>query len=493
MRAIIAIFVSVLLVQQVQANCLETLHRLRVRHQVTRPVLSETEDLFMQRLDRIEQTGTWLRRLRKDKRPAIHAQMSKRMAKLDGHIFVGDYATVHRELRTLFRQVEFSALAIHAINRSLESVRTSSVRSIEEARAVLGAQNIPARQWLDRALGRATTLDGVVDELVFERARYEVKLGSKFQEYLLAREHLESMLKADACSADCQSNIQRLLESLGHKYRSDQVRFQSFFEIQADISSDGIRYLIDSHRVAATARVRKERNAEFVAVLSEFATQPAIVQKILFGLTGIPGMHKLRVVRLFKGFLDSFANAKHVPIINNIVREQSATATKLDKVLQQNGTFGGNEFLISFARRSDLQTKRVWSELISAASTRDEALGTQLLKADELARARGPLELLNSSSVLPRWLVMAATGAGAGYFWFGKSEIIEIDEDDESDDVVPSIPLEGEEDEEIEAVIEELQNPAVEMIIMPRHDRAPGSTQELGFWQRLKNTFKLLF
>lgn len=298
------------------AGCYETLNRFRVRLSVTKKVLSENEDSFMKRLDSIERTGSWLRKLRKNKSPAIHAKMSKRLTKLDAYLFVGDYATAHRELRSLFREVEFSSLAIRAIDEQLEQVKRLETRSIEEATAMLSQADIAGRHWLDEALSKSQTIDAAIDQLVFVRSGYEVKLGSHFQEYLLAKEHLESLIAPGACSSDCQTNTLRLLESLGIKYQSDRTRFSSFLEIGEDVSKNSIRDLIDTHRLAVITRIKTERNAELVAVLSEFATQPAIIQKILFGLTGLPGMHKLRLVRVLKVFLDSVAQTKHVPVIN---------------------------------------------------------------------------------------------------------------------------------------------------------------------------------
>lgn len=494
MRNLVTILIlSCLLTHNLYAGCLEIFHRLKVRQAVTTRVLSEGEDAFMRRLDGIERVGSWLRKLRKDKRPAIHAFISKRMTKLDSYLFVGDYATAHRELRTLFRDVEFSSLAVKAIDKQLEIVKALGAKPLEEARATLAGEFVPARHWLNQALEKSTTLDGVVDELVYIRSKYEVKVGSKFQEYLLAREHLEGLLAPGACSAECQSNITRLLDTLGAKYQSDRTRFASFLEIGDELGPDIIRDLIDTHRLAVTARLKRERNAELFAVLSEFATQPAVVQKILYGLTSIPGMHKLKIVRLFKTFLDAIAQTKHVPVINQIVRSQDDAVTKLDQVLHHNGVFGGNEFLISFSRRSDLDSKRVWNEIVSSASARDEALGNQLLQADQLGKARGPLELLNSKTPLPRWMVLAAGGVGAGYFWFGKTEIEEIEFDDIEPIINGEIPLEGEEDQELDEASEELTKPEVQEVILEDIERAPSSVLAPSFWSRMMTWFSSLF
>ena len=495
MRNLVTLLIfGLFLNQSLYAGCLEAFHRLKVRQAVTMRVLSEGEDAFMRRLDKIEQVGSWLRQLRKDKRPAIHAFMSKRMAKLDSYLFVGDYATAHRELRSLFREVEFSALAVKSIDKQLELIKNLGAKPLDQAQASLANQFVPARHWLNQALEKSTSLDGVVDELVYIRSKYEVKIGSKFQEYLLAREHLEGLLAPGACSSECQSNVARLLDSLGVKYQSDRTRFASFLEVGDEVSVDGLRDLIDTHRLAVTTRLKRERNAELFAVLSEFATQPAIVQKILYTLTRIPGMHKLKLVRLFKGFLDAIAQAKHVPIINQIVRSQDSGAAKLDQVLQHNGVFGGNEFIITFARRSDLDTKRVWNEIVSSATARDEALGNQLLMADQMARSRGPLDLLTSKSPLPRWLVLSASAAGAGYFWFGKTEIEEIEFDDIEPIINGEIPLEGEEDQELDEASEELLRPQVqEIIIEEEGERAPSSISSPSLWSRMKDWISSLF
>jgi len=465
------------------AGCYETLNRLRVRMSVTKKVLSENEDSFMKRLDSIERTGSWLRRLRKNKSPAIHAKMSKRMTKLDTYLFVGDYATAHRELRSLFREVEFSSLAIRAIDEQLEQVKQLDTRSIEQAREILAEANIRGRHWLDDALSKSQTVDALVDQLVFTRSGYEVKLGSHFQEYLLAKEHLEALLAPGACSADCQSNTLRLLDSLGIKYQSDRTRFSSFLEIGEDVSKNTIRDQIDTHRLAVITRLKRERNAELFAVFSEFATQPAIIQKILFGLTGLPGMHKLRIVRLFKVFLDSVAQTKYVPVINQIVRSLDDPSKKLDQVLQHNSLFGGNEFIVSFARRSDLDSKRVWNQIVTEAGNSNPQMADELLKADQLAKARGPLDLLTGSSPLPRWLVGIATTGGIGYFWFSKGEVKSIEIDREEVIVPPQppmedqIPLESEEDQELEDVSEELSRPDLQLRILESVARTPSSAR----------------
>lgn len=471
------------------ADCYQAFNRFRVRQAVTNKVLSENEDAFMRRLNNIERVGTWLRKLRKNKSPAIHAKMSKRLTKLDAYLFVGDYATAHRELRTLFREVEFSSLAVRALDEQLESVRALSVRNIDQAKQLLGQEDIPARHWLDQALAKSTTLDGVVDELVYIRSTHETKLGSRFQEYLLAKEHLEALTVPGACSPECSLNTQKLLDSLGVKYQSDRTRFSSFLEVGDDINSNAIRDLIDTHRVAVISRLKRERNSELMAVLSEFATQPAIIQKILFGLTGIPGMHKLKIVRLLKVFLDAVAQTKHVPLINQIVRSQDGAAKKLDQVLQQNGIFGGNEFLINFSRRNDLETKRVWSQIVAEASTQNSDLASQLLKADQMARSRGPLDLLQSSSVLPRWLMMAVSTGGIGYFWFSKGEIQSV----EVEPSVSEIPLEGEEDSILDEASEELSDAEVQEVILDSIGREPNSVAAQGqlsqFYQWLISFF----
>lgn len=118
----LAIIVCLVLSLDIYANCLNSLRRLHIRQSVTKSFFSESDDAFMRRIDKIENTSSWLRNLKKDKQPAIHVKMQKKLAKLDANLFVADYATAHRDLRVLFREVEFSSLAIMAINKQLESV-----------------------------------------------------------------------------------------------------------------------------------------------------------------------------------------------------------------------------------------------------------------------------------------------------------------------------------------------------------------------------------
>lgn len=476
-----------LLTSQLYANCFDTLKRLRIRNAVTSKILVENDARFMTRLNKIEESGTYLRRLRKNKSPAIHEKMKRQLVKLDSYLFVGDYATAHRELRALFREVEFSALAVKALDIQLNQVRSLDVRSIDQAKEILAQAEIPSRFWLDETLSKAQTLDAVVDELVFIRAGYESKLGKKFQEYLLAKEHLEALTEPGACSSECASSVTRLLDSLGIKYGSDRTRFASFLEVGDELTTDGIRDLIDTHRVAVISRLKHERNAELFAVFREFATQPAVVEKIVSMLVGIPGMHKLKLVRIFNFFLDAVAQTKHVPVINQVVRSQDDVATKLDHLLLQNGNFGGNELLISFARRNDLDSKRVWNQLVSFASENNPATEQALLKADQLARSRGPLQLLQNKTVLPRWLVMAAAAGGLGYLWFGQSSM-ELSSA-EVPEVIPSsdgIPREDDIVQDIDSVVVELEDPQIINEILPENERSPDSIKERSFFMQIK-------
>lgn len=476
-----------LLTSQLYANCFDTLNRFRIRKAVTSNILVENDARFMTRLNEIEESGSYLRRLRKNKSPAIHEKMKRQLVKLDGYLFTGDYATAHRELRPLFREVEFSSLAIKSLDIQLQHVRSLDVRSIDQAKQVLAGIDIPSRFWLDETLSKAQTLDAVVDELVFIRAGYESKLGKKFQEYLLAKEHLERLVEPGACSAECGESVTRLLDSLGVKYNSDRTRFSSFLEVGDELTTDGIRDLIDNHRVAVISRIKHERNAELFAVFREFATQPAVVEKIVSLLVGIPGMHKLKLVRVFNFFLDAVAQSKHVPIINQVVRSQGDIANKLDDLLLKNSNFGGNELLISFGRRNDLDSKRVWNQLVSYAGENNPAMAETLLKADQLARSRGPLDLLQSKTVLPRWLIMAASAGGLGYFWFGQnsSEIESI----EVPEVIPSsdgIPREDDIVQDIDSVAQELQDPEVINEILPENERSPDSLKDESFFKVMK-------
>lgn len=497
MKAIfISLFLALLSMFNAYADCREILQRLRVRNSVTKTVLSEGESAFLVRVNRIEDISSKLRRLRKDKRPAIHIASTKALGKLDSYLLVGDYATAHRELRTLFRDVEFSALGIRALNAQLEQVRALGNLPFDEMASSLRTQDVALKEIRDEVLGRVNTVDGLVDELTNIRSQYEAKLGSRFQRYLLAREHLEEMLNPGSCSAHCQENVQRLLDTLGAKYASDRTRFPSFIAAGGDLSGDGIRELIDSHRIATWARLKHERNAELFAVMREFLTQPAVVQKIMDLITSIPGMHRLKLVRFFKMFLDSVAQQKHVPVINQIVRSLSASGEKLDQVLHHNGIFGGNEFMINFARRSDIETKRVWNEIVQSAGERSPELRTELLNIDTLARARGPLELLRKDTPLPRWAILVAGGAGVGYFWFSDDSAVVTDDDQSDDDEViiydsipmedaddgsvsvdsipnqtdepiyTEIPLEEEVDQELDAVASELVEPEVRQILI---------------------------
>lgn len=493
-RLYLCFLFSLLFAFQVNASCLQALHRLRVRGAATMNVLSMGEERLLQKVTSIEESGAWLRKLRKNKSPAIHVKMSKRMSKLDSYLFVGDYATAHRELRTLFRDVEFSTLAIKILDEQLSQVKTLAPNDFAAARLAISESDIPAKSWLSESFDRSTSLDGVVDELVFKRSKYEVKLGSKFQEYLLAKEHLEDLLRPQACSSECQANIERLLSTLGVKYNSDRTRFSSFLALGDELSSDGIRELVDSHRLAMLTRLKHERNAELFAVFKEFATQPALVHKILEGLTAIPGMHKFRLVRLFNFFLDSVARSKHVPEINKIVRSTSDVSTKLDQVLEKNGVFGGNEFLISFSRRGDLETKRVWNQIVTAANERGESLGSEFLKADQLAKARGVLSLIAGDTPLPRWLIALGAAGGVGYFWFGKTEI-DLDEDnrDEDDIIHDQIPLERDEDELIDDAVEVLQDENVQKELVPDANRSPSSLKSKSWWQKLLNIISPAF
>ncbi len=483
-----------LLSNHLDASCFNIFNRFKIRKAVTSNILSENEDRFMQRLNKIEESASWLRRLRKNKSPAIHSKMQDELVKLDAYLFVGDYATAHRELRPLFREVEFSALAIKALDQQLNQIRSLNVRSLEQAKTVLASKDIATRFWLDEALAKADTLDNVIDELTYIRATFESKVGKKFQEYLLAKEHLESLLEPDACSANCADNVQRLLNSLGIKYDSDRVRFKSFLEIGDDLTNDSLRELIDTHRVAVINRLKRERNAELFAVFKEFATQPALVEKIVSVLSGIPGMHKLKLVRVFNFFLDAVAQTKHAPIINQVVRSQDSAASKLDAILTHNGIFKGNEFLISFARRNDLDSKRTWNEILSYASNSSPQAAEDMLKADQLARSRGPLQLLNEKSVLPRWLVLASSMGGLGYFWFSQSSLeiqsIEVPE------VIPSsdgIPREDDYIDDLDEVVDELQNPEIINEIIPENERSPDSLIEIGLWESVCNSLRNFF
>jgi hypothetical protein len=472
--------------------------------------LNVPELKIMQKIERLEKTSNFLRRLKDNADPAVNLKINRKIALLDSNLMINQWSVAHRGLKTIFRDFEMSYVLIKRNSPILDELKKADLNlGVEELQRVLKKLNVKQdyQEVLIESFSKYKSLKSFTKSLEIDLHTRLVKLGNNYHEYVLSRHHLENILNDATCTdGTCQRNVKSLLDRIGIQSEAEQTRFGRIIGDMKRPSFTEVSKMLNNNPIAYLTRIKKERNAELFSALKDFFLQPEIVNRMFRGFYNIPGLDRTKMVRLLKVVYDMQARTLHFPKINRIVRNTLSIDDKLPLLKELNSTVDGDEILISFARRVDDATATTWKSLKEIATSIDPDFLARMTKAEVKAKARGDISLTFQKSVVNRIATIVVAGGSIGYFYFhgdSSSQLIDTDtgedsdqdpepvlnnndlpDSDEDDFIISdsdSIPLEGRDDQVIESLADELQIIASDS----NSTREPSSTKS--WWTKLMN------
>lgn len=445
-----------------QASCQKIMAGL-FRHQNR---LAQTPEVsYFKKVSRLEKVTNFLRKLKDNPEPTINIRIWKKISLLDEFLNNGSHPPNEREWRTFFREFEANYISFKrsksVVDLLLEDPDMSP--SLFFKKLSDGDYSPEYIDFLARQLEKSESLERLRIALELEKESTLTRLGNNYQEYRLVREHLDKNLDSDECNETCRRYTQMLLGDIGMASEKEQIMFKLFFEGQQRPAIKAIRETLYAEQTFVLTRLKRERNEELLGFLKGLISQPAVFDKVLGFLYKSKLMNKTKAVQLFRLIYDAQARNVHFPKINRLLYNKSSAADSLGILENINSSVGGDELLVTFARRNDSGAEKKWKELLKEAQANKPELHEKMVEASKKAKSRGALSVTGNKGLLARVVTLLAIGGPTvGYFYFdghptsvetyvdGVEEDQDIDLNQPSPFSVTEIELEGDEDQALE-------------------------------------------
>lgn len=419
----------------------------------------EVQFKLIKQIQKLEKKTNKLRLKKSNSEPAINLMIWKKIAKYDALLANNSFSQITRELRPLFREVETAVIIIKKYESILEVVNRVGTEDISLLKQELGHHSI-SNELIDAVIDRVSLagmdlkkLNAYYESVIDENS---IHLGHFYHEYKLVRLHFENMMEQSSCSESCKLNINKLLDSIGVASNTDQQRYSIFLKDAARPSWLELSESLNSHPLAYTTRLKRERDEEFKLFLKGLVAEVLPIDELAQVILNAPGISKSKAIRVIKIFYDRIARLVHFPKVNQIMRSPQEVADKFDLFIQLNTTVvPQDELMVTFARRIDSQTKKAWSEMIKFAKENQESypdILKRMEQAKEKAMARGEISLVHEKSFTTRLAIILSAGGSFAYYYFNKKEVEELIDDvgHSSTEVDPELEVTEEEKVELE-------------------------------------------
>ena len=387
---------------------------------------------LMKKVEVIEKSSNFLRKLKDNADPAINIKIGKQISRLDSNLMINQWSVAHRSTKHLFREVEMAYVLIKRngpLVKELKNVDLSLGRP-ELIKAMKKSKVSPSYQTvLLESFDKHNSLKKFATALEIDTHSQLIRFGNKYHEYSLIRHHLDEILEDANCSNDiCQRNVKTLLDRIGISSEKERTMFARIIGNYKRPSMKEVSQLLNENPIALLARIKKERNYELFSVVRDFILQPEIIERLFRGIYNLPGINQAKAIRVLRLVYDAQARNLHFPKINRIVRSTLPISDKLPLFKEINSTVDYDEIMVTFARRVDDATADTWKALKEAASG-DEAFLARMAKAEKKALARGEISLTYEKSVVSKLATIIASGGSIGYFYFlgDEAEVIEVE------------------------------------------------------------------
>lgn len=239
--------------------------------------------------------------------------------------------------------------------------------------------------------------------------------------------------------------------------------FKLFFDGEGRPAIKEMREALYQEPTFVLTRLKRERNAEILGFLKGIISQPEFLDTILGYIYKSKILDKRRAVKLFRMIYDAQAKNSHFPKINRVIYGPNQPGQSLDLLENINTAVGGDELLVTFARRVDAGAEKKWASLLEEAKASEPDFHKRMLEAGEKAKARGDLSPTSNRSFVGRLAALVVIGVPTvGYFYFdglptsveeflyGATEDQDLESDQPHPDSMIEVELNGEEDDTLE-------------------------------------------
>lgn len=408
------------------AGCFEVMQSLFQRVGLSKKV---DELALMKEIETIERQTNFIRKLKDNPEPAIILNISSKLSKMDSFLLNEQFSIPHREWRPLFREMEFSYVIVKNNEKALKSLgEMPDSASWEDVSRTLKKDGFNTDQLslFEEIFKSRKNLNGFRSALTIESQQRQVKMGNYYQEYTMIREHLEELLKGDACNEKCKKEITTMLDRLGLGGEGDKIRFSRVVGNSKRPTLEELWTMMQTHPLISVARLKKERSFEVFSAFRDLILQPAILTKLSKMVYNLPGVNRSKLIRLFKVVYDYQARSLYFPDINQIVRSTKPIAEKFNYMRELNSAVDSDELITTFARRIDHQAKTTWKDLRVYSEANDKEFFQRMIDAEAKAKARGEISLTVEQSVPAKIAAIIFAGGAVGYYYFDKDTVLSV-------------------------------------------------------------------
>lgn len=408
--------------QSIKADCTTDLRFLLLStKKIQKKVQNITGIQLKEEINKIENTIDLFRLRKENAEPAIHLYYKKYIAEIDAHLMSENFSVAHRVVRSLFRDMEFAFAYVKEISPYYNQLKYLSDELLANNLETLFKELKYSQLEID-LLKAGSRNPQTGKELVLQLAKdineQQIFIARHYQGYFLFRNHLEQI----ANNGDLKTK--RMLDTLGMRSETEQIRFPDFFIGHDRPSLGDFQKLVYSNPYMDLIRLKVERNFEIFQAIKSLLLQPQFLDSIFRGIINIPGMHKTKVVRLFKYIYNTQARELYFPKINRVIRTQGITAKERVGLLRElNSTTEADDLLITFARRVDTKATEAWDAISKTAKESYPDFATKMDKAVEKAKARGPISSTFKKSHVGKLAILLTTGGTISYFYISPESI----------------------------------------------------------------------
>lgn len=429
------------------------------------------EFALKEKVNALEKLNNRLRNSSDNKEPALTTAIWKKIERLDNNIFTKHYTVNVRDWEVFFRDFEINYISFNRLKKILDFIDADTTQESLRKLCQDSGYSKEFEDFIVSKFSNATNVDLLKIELEKEIEGNLIHIGNHYYEYRLVREHLRDLKGSDLCNADCETELKKLLSSLGVANKKEQSTFPIFLKGEKRPDLDELTQLVHENPLALVTKLKKERNIEVVNWMISLMLQPEIIDTIMGMVYKSKTIGKYRAVRVFQAFYNAQARNLHFPKINSVVKTFRNDLEKSYAHLKTlNTTIPKDEMLVTFARMVDALAVKKWKLLKNYAKANDPKFLERMLEAEKKAFARGDISITHKRSLIGQLIQFIPASTPIYLYQRSKLEehatVTEVDENGDAiessetgqsvSEVDPVIVIEhdGEVDQDLEEVAE---------------------------------------
>lgn len=337
------------------------------------------------------------------------------------------------KVASVFSRVETSYLKVLQSSKLTKALREAHQLGVIEVKPLLKEREV-IDYFVDLYAGRISSLDDIARVLreIEEEIVQDIRvLGKNFQRYEHYKESLNTLKKANYCTAKCQQAIKELENEVSLIKNSKRSLVNDFIGTEKTITLNKVRRVFNSHPETILIQRKKELLFEGIGVLKRFINKYSLLRRLTYYLADNVSPRFRGLFKMLRSVFDERYLAKHSRGIERIINSELSPAQKYSLMKDEVRNLDEKMFWIDLSRTQNNKAKQAWQEIKDATKRKNKTDElNEMLDAQRVGEILGSPRNRNIRNAIRIISTLAIVGGSVAYFSFD----LDDDEDDEDED-----------------------------------------------------------